>query len=257
MNRQWRDAIIYDAKKHYLAIQDINDAEVKIRYESEILGVPTAVIDDIVGLRSGDVSTARLRGFLAGISAALRLPPAKGFSFSDAVGSLLPRVVSQQFLTGYRLASGVSLFGLPLADGLVAVYVVEGDYVYSYLTQPRVEMWGVTDDRVSYAARSNLYHTTIRNEPVVFRMPVTHHRYQREDGFDSGRVLLLNDIFWNQVDAGIYFAVPSEDITLIVESCPPNELDLLKQDVVSLFEAAVHPVSPLLYYQEKKMIQVV
>lgn len=256
MSIQWRDAFNSDAKKHYLSVEAIGEAEVRIRYESEYVCIPADVIETLAVGETPDLAVAKVRAFLAGVSAAFRLPPAKGFSFSDAAGSLLPRVVSPEFLAGYRFVAGVSVFGLSIAPGLVAVYLVEGDYVYSYLTQARVDMWGVTDDRISYAARSNLYHTTIKHEPVRFQTPVVHHRYERDDGFDSGRVLLLNDMFWNQVETGLYFAVPAENVAVMAELSTQQDVELLKQKVASLFEVALHPVSPQLYHQHKKTVRV-
>jgi len=211
----------------------------------------TAVELDLVALAesAADDTPATPRvwvaSFLEGVDAALSAPPLpEDAAFSDLAGGLVPRLDGPGFAAGLEAAGSSAPYQAAWLDGLFLTYWIELDMGVLPLTQELVAEWGATDDRVRSAARSLLFHKSRRHEPEPLEDgPVL--RWRAGDGYDTARVLVAADRFWDRPREGVWAGVPCDgELLLAFESEALPELARLTRGA---YERAGYPLSPHAY----------
>jgi hypothetical protein len=237
---------------HYLTFEHLNGAIASIRYESKTTEVDLA---DPQGLEQ---SAWELRGKIAGVSTAIRQGLGHAQSFSEVAGAIFPRVVSKHWCDGFHAVSDEPLMTVSLGPSLAVVFALEELFRPSMLGEKNVEQWGVTQDRVTSAARSNLYARTMQ-PPTRQDLPVAHDRFELGDSYDSGRTFILGDLLWREAQEGIVIGIPSDSLLMIGRADFGTEE--MRIGFLSVLQEAYHsartPVSPhALYYHQGQAVSV-
>ncbi len=145
--------------------------------------------------------------FVEGVAAVLDASPAdEELTFAEAAAVLVPRLEGAGFSAGVRAAGGERVYMRPWADSLRITYWLTLDLGPRLVTASEVERWGVSDDRMSSAARSLLYH---RTEEAAATVKDEVSCYAIGDGYDTGRVMVLEDLQWGRFDGALLLGVPS------------------------------------------------
>ncbi len=138
------------------------------------------------------------------------------WSFVDTAGRLLPVIMPSPYLLGVEAAAGHPPWTQPFVDDLHFAYLIRLDRGLRVLTTNQTQRWGVSDDRISSAARSLLFHRTrdLSFQPLEDSLPV--HRLKGGDGHDAARCQVVADAFYTRVDSDFRFALPSPNHFLCV-----------------------------------------
>lgn len=241
MGYSLEDWVAEACARHYLALEALEPEVLQLRYEKERHAVPRLGL--LAPDRAEAADAAEVRAWVAGASAAVRVPLRRAFTFSSVAGAIYPLVVSPHWLAGYEAALGKPLLSAEFAPGLHSVWVVEDDYGFAAVPLGRFESWGCTRDRVASAGRSNLYHRTATLAPTRVDVPVVMEQFGSNDTFDSARALLLGDLYFERVERGILFAVPHQDCILFADDAP-DAAAALSRAALALFSEGRCPVSP-------------
>lgn len=210
------------------------DAGWLVRYERETHPIRTLPLD---GLDEAALD-ADLLAVAAGIEAAVKLAgPVRDEPFGVGAASLLARVERARFVAGYDAVvagrggdDGERLCHRSLGAGLVAAYVYDAGWSFSYVSRAQAAHWGATPERIDSAARSALY----------ARAEVDHasHLVQVGDGYDASRALIASDVFYHlATEDGLLLAVPSRDLLLVGPAATPEA-------TAAAFAAARYPICP-------------
>lgn len=241
--------------RHYLSLDDVQGDTAVLRYEKEAHPTPLGWLLRYLELTPDARRAPVVRAFVAGASAVIRVPMVRGLTFTSVAGGILPRVVHEGYLEGHRAASGRQAYSLQWAPGLQVAIAIEDAYGFAVLTTARAESWGVTQDRITSAARSNLYHLTASVAPSRVALPVAYEVISTGDSFDSGRTLLFNDLHWERADRGFAFAVPSQDALLMAAGTTDEEIATLAQAAESRWAEADSPVCSGVFLQRGRKIE--
>ena len=231
-------------KSHYLSLEHISGEKASLSYEKQ--GFEVHLLDP----NGNKPNDWELRSKIAGISTGIREKVSRAQSFSDVAGGIFPRVVSTHWCDGFEAISTEPLMFVPWGDSLRVVFAVEEIFQRTLLGVGNVERWGVTEDRVTSAARSNLYS---RSTAPLTRLssPVAYQQFQLGDSYDAGRAFILSDLLWRESQKGMVIGIPSEDLLMIrsEEVDSPEEIDAFSTLVEEAYREARTPVSPrpLLY----------
>jgi hypothetical protein len=162
---------------------------------------------------------AELLAVAAGIEAAVKLSAqVRDEAFGQGAASLLPRLERARFALAYDAVmdgrggdDGERLCWDDVGAGLIAAYVSDAGWSFTYVSRAQAARWGATGDRLSAAARSGLY---ARAEVDWSELRVT-----KSDGYDASRVLIAGDVFFHKATSrGIDVAVPGRDLRLVAEA---------------------------------------
>ena len=206
-----------------------------VRYERESHPVRTLPLE---GLDEGALD-AEVLAVAAGMEAAIKLSgPVRDEPFGVGAASLLARVERARFVDGYDAViagrgdgEGERLCTLDLGAGLVAAYVFDAGWSFTYVSRAQATRWGATPERVESAARSGLYaRATIPHDPP---------RVETGDAYDASRVLVAADLFYHLATAdGLPVAVPSRDLLLVGPAATAEA-------TAQAFAAARYPICPV------------
>ncbi len=188
--------------------------------------------------------------YAAGIKAALARPlltAVADWEFTEVAGRLVPTVERAQFREGFLDGGGGEPWEQAFAGAgseLRVHYYVELDQGHQLLTAAQVQAWGVTDDRVTSAARSLLYHKTMQGEPD--KHDTGADWYHLGDGYDAARALALPDLDYPRARKGVVCGAPTPYDLLVIDL---EGLDraAFRNAVGAMFRASDHPLSDQLY----------
>lgn len=206
-----------------------------IRYEKETHAVRSLPLDD---LDPGAVD-AEVLAVAAGMEAAIKLSgPVRDEPFGVGAASLLARVERARFADGYDAViagrggdDGERLCYHALGAGLIAAYVFDAGWSFTYVSRAQATRWGATPERVESAARSALY--------ARAEIPHDQHRVATGDGYDASRAMIASDLFYHLATAdGLPLAVPSRDLLLVGPAATPEA-------TAAAFAEARYPLCPL------------
>lgn len=199
-----------------------------------------------------DLDESELRRWAAGYANAVKtvlLEPvrskARHWSFVESTGSILPTIEARSFVEGVRDATGEDAWYEELPDDLVLAWTMRLDRGMRVVTRPQFEDWGVSRDRVVAAARSLLFHNTRESRWVEGDWPEPVRAIRVGDGYDAARILVVEDVFFSDVDKNWRFAMPEQDLLLAVAS--PDAADVLRSTAQARFEEAAYPLSPAVW----------
>jgi hypothetical protein len=213
---------------------------------------------ELAALPLDDLDEAALEGELlavaAGVEAAIKAPGRliPGETLRDGVKALLPRVERARFVAAYDavkaglgLGDDARLLHTPLGGGLVAVHVEDEGWKFTHFTTGRYAGWDTTMGTVASAARSNLYHREALDHTAC--------EVRVGDGYDAGRVMLVEDVFYDRGGAdGVEIAVPGRDLLLIA---PPGGA-LVRAAVRDAYAGAKYPISPEVFLAHRGALRV-
>jgi hypothetical protein len=197
----------------------------------------------------GVVSAEDCVAYAAGVKAALGRPvltAVSSWEFTEVAGRLVPTVERLAFQDGFRDGGGGAPWERPFGGAgsdLCVHYYVELDRGHQLLTKAQVGTWGVTDDRITSASRSLLYHKTMQGEPARHESGL--ECYGLRDGYDASRALILPDLDYHRTRAGVLVAVPSPHLLLFADVA--GGLGLLSTVAAEEFAAAKYPLSRRLF----------
>lgn len=188
---------------------------------------------------------AELMAVAAAFEAAVKAPGRRvpGESFRQGAAALLPKVERRRFAAAYDAVvagrgadESERLLWQPFGDELIAAYVEDEGWKFSYLTRGRFVAWDTTLGAVHAGARSNLYHRAAldwRAREVALG-----------DGYDAARAVLMDDVFYDRcASGGIELAVPGRDLLLVAAA--GQALDPLR--VAAAYAEAAYPIAPSIY----------
>lgn len=194
-------------------------------------------------------------GYASGVKAVLLEPvrsKARHWSFVESAGSVLPSIEVKSFTWGVADAAGEEALFDELGDDLVLAWTMRLDRGMRVVTRPQYDEWGVTRDRMVAAARSLLYHMTRDVDWESGDWPETVHAIRVGDGFDASRLLVVEDVFYSQLDVGWRFAVPEQNVLLAVST--PDATDALSEVARTMYKTAPYPLSDQIWRLEKGSI---
>lgn len=196
-----------------------------------------------------------IAGYASGVLHVLLEPArsrARDWTFIESTGGITPNIEVDTFALGAEAASGEPAFVLPLSDApdndLVIAYIIHLNRGLRVLSIPQKTDWAVSQDRITSAARSLLFHKTREAKPKPFdpEFPAVM-AIETGDGYDAARCLVFADAFYHDVTPACRFAMPTQNAFLFTLTCTPDDLEQLQQATQKAFSEATYPLSTQLY----------
>lgn len=177
------------------------------------------------------------------LAAALRsrVPPIEPPPFPlvrDRILPLIRRTDAVPPQGGYR--SENRLLRRPFDAGLSVVYVIEGQFRRTYVTEGMVAEWNTDPAAVHGLAVSNL---GARTRHVLAEIGGRRHEYVALDGYDAARILVADLIVPDGLTDPV-IGIPDEHACLIADR--PRETDLAAR-VAEIFRTAQAPLTTRLF----------
>ena len=226
-------------KVHYLSLEHVSGEKASLSYETQSFEI--SLLDG----EGNHPNDWQLRSKIAGVSAGIREKICRAQTFSDVAGGIFPRVVSDHWWDGFVSVCDEPLMYVPWGDSLRVVFAVEETFHRTLLGVGNVQRWGVTEDRVTSAARSNLYSRS--TSPMTqLTEPVACQQFELGDSYDSGRAFVLSDLLWREAQKGMVIGIPSEDVLMIrsENAVSEEERKAFSTWVSEICETARTPVFP-------------
>lgn len=186
---------------------------------------------------AGDDAFTRLVASLIAEIRDVGLDRVGDLDFAVAAAELLPQVRSRAWLQAQGTFGADGLAYTPLADGVVVVYVVNGESSMVFVCREHLRRWRKEVVDVHNLAMANLANlgSPLPSTPIATPVVV-----QTNDGFDATRVLLLPP------RDGLLVAIPDRD-TLWVGPEAGQNLERLMATTAQLAADSPHPVSPQVF----------
>lgn len=167
---------------------------------------------------------------------------ASQWDFVESAGGLIPGVHTTTFELGAEAAADQPPWSVDLIDDLRIVYFIKLDRGIRVLTTSQVERWDVSDDRITSAARSMLFHETRNLDFQPFDDSARVERLHRGDGHDAARFLVVADAFYSEIGAGFRFSIPSPDHLLCIRSADDEAVAELQQKTTEVYDEVDYPL---------------
>jgi hypothetical protein len=158
-----------------------------------------------------------------------------------------PVLISQQ--TGRAMLDRCpDIVAFPFAAALLIVVGYATGAGWRYLTMPQLPPWGIDGSALIAAAISNLR----RDTPATCLQAVEPHHYALDtgDGYDSSRLLILDELMTEAPEAGALAVVPSREVlsfTPFNSHGAPN-LRKLVNLAARCYATWPYPLDPGLFY---------
>ncbi len=194
-------------------------------------------------------------GYVSGIEHALLEPAdseADTWDFSESAGGLLMRLETESFRDGVEAATGSAPWTQPFHGDLVLVFLIELDMGMRVLDEPQFERWSVTPDRVVSGARSMLFHKANPADPSTLEDYEGVEHLRVGDGCDAARALVLDELFFGEIDDSSRVALPGSDDLLLVRSGDDASYEALEAAAQAYYDEADCPLTPSLFGFEKR-----
>ena len=188
----------------------------------------------------------QIAAFASGVHHVLLEPSrsqASQWDFVESTGGLIPGIHAPGFEQGVEAAAGESAWTVDFFGDLRIAYFIKLDRGMRVLTKPQVERWGVSDDRITSAARSILFHNTRNLDFQTFDDGAYVKQLRSGDGHDATRCLVVGDAFFGDIDAGFRFTMPSPDHFLAVMDATAESTEELRQTTESTYQDVDYPLS--------------
>ncbi len=192
-----------------------------------------------------------LAGYVNGVLHVLLEPArsrARDWTFVESTGGITPNIEVDTFALGAEAASGEPAFVLPLNDtpgnDLVIAYIIHLNRGLRVLSVPQKADWAVSQDRITSAARSLLFHKTRAAKPKPYddNFPGIM-AIETGDSYDAARSLVFADAFYHDVTDATRFAIPSQNTFLFTHTNTPEARTQLQQATTHAFTEADYPLS--------------
>lgn len=197
-----------------------------------------------------------IAGYASGVLHVLLEPArsrARDWTFIESTGGITPNIEVDTFALGAEAASGEPAFTLPLTtnsdNDLVISYIIHLNRGLRVLSIPQKTDWAVSQDRITAAARSLLYHKTRDAKPVPYDPALPGVMAIRTgDNYDAARSLVFADAFYHDVTDACRFTMPTQDIFLYILNNSPDERTALQQATAQEFSRAAYPLSSEIFH---------
>ena len=189
-------------------------------------------------------------GVLAFMQESARSKASK-WPFKRAAATLLPQVVDDAFLTGYRDIAGEDLVSTPLFNRISLAFRFQSELSYRLVPTSQLTLWGTTVDRVYAGARSMLFHHT---DGAVWIDENGVKRLKKGDGHDAARAIVIEDFFYSEMTSTFMFSIPTADCLLASFSGDQAALQVATE---TAFTGSDAPVSIALLEFERGRVRVV
>lgn len=194
---------------------------------------PQSLFEELADLGDKDQTLRRrqIAGFASGVKHVLLEParsPGRQWDFIRSAGGLLPTIEVTSFTEGVRQAAGESAWTRDFFDDLRLAYIIRLTRGLRVLTEPQMNDWGVSADRVTAAARSLLFHRTRDLRPQKFESFSKVYRLQGGDGHDAARCLVIADAFFTEIDDSFRFTIPTPNHLLFTYHDDPASISELR-----------------------------
>ncbi len=192
----------------------------------------------------------QIAAYASGVKHVL-LEPARSkaaqWDFIKSAGGLLPGLHVSTFELGVEAAAGESPWTLDFPGDLIVAYFIKLDRGIRVLTAPQVQRWDVSDDRITSAARSLLFHNTRHQTFQPFGDTQSVRRLHAGDGHDAARCLVIADAFYTEIDSGFRFSLPTPDHFLCVFNNNDETMAELSAATKEVYRDADYPLSETLF----------
>ena len=192
----------------------------------------------------------QIAGFANGVKHVLLEPvrsSADEWDFVESAGRLVPSLQVSTFAEGVRQAADDSPWTVPFVDDLVFAYFIQLDRGLRALTTSQVERWGVSDDRITSAGRSLLFHKTRNLDFEPFKSYAGVERLHAGDDLDAARCLVVADVFYSDLGPDFCFAIPSTSHFLAVQRATSDNRARLQRAADEVYQDAHIPLSTRLF----------
>lgn len=193
-----------------------------------------------------------IAGYASGVLHVLLEPArsrARDWTFIESTGGITPNIEVDTFALGAEAASGEPAFTLPLAGDLIYSYIIHLNRGLRVLSIPQKNDWAVSQDRITAAARSLLYHKTRDAKPVPYDPALPGVMAIRTgDNYDAARSIVFADAFYHDVTDACRFTMPTQDLFLYILNNTADERSALQQATTQEFSRATYPLSPEIFH---------
>jgi uncharacterized protein YtpQ (UPF0354 family) len=167
--------------------------------------------------------------------------------FAIAAPMLRPQVRARTWLEQQGAFGAGGLVHTPVAEGVVAVYVIDHEDSMVFVCREHLRRWHKEVADVHNLAMANLARLGRPLPDAAMEGPVV---VQSNDGFDAARVLLL------EPRAGLLVAIPDRD-TLWVGPEQGQNLEALMATTEQIAADSPHPVSPRVFRLSEAGLQAI
>lgn len=212
-------------------------------------GVTTTHPISLAPLLDEQVERRAVTSFAAGVASVLSAPKQvamQELAFETAAERLLMKLEGPMFLAGVQAVKGDEPLSQPWFDGLCIVYWLDLDRGRRVISRKRFDAWNVSLDQVHCGARSLLFH---RSRSASFSPQEGFETLDAVgDGFEGGRILVLEEMDWQRAADGLRCAIPDAHTLLVQPLHGPEEA--LRQAIHKRFAEAALPLSDKIYVQQ-------
>lgn len=197
-----------------------------------------------------EIRRRQIAGFVNGIKHVLLEPKrssADEWDFVESAGRLVPAPQASTFTLGVQEAAGQTPWTVDFVDDLHFAYFIQLDRGLRVLTEAQVERWGVSEDRITAAARSLLFHKTRNLDFQPFEDNSEVQRLHAGDDLDAARCLVVADAFYSDIGDEFRFALPSTEHFLCVLQSTPDGLAELSDATRKIYLEADTPLSTRIF----------
>ncbi len=196
----------------------------------------------------------RLAGYARGIRHTLLEPDdseAASWEFTKAAGSLAMSLEVDSFLDGCKAAAGSRGWGRRLDEDLVFACLIELDMGIRVVTAEQFERWSASPDRVFEGARSMLYHKAQSTNATELEAYDGVEQLSVGDGYDAARCLVLDDLFFGEIDASSRIGMPSPDDLYFVRDGNDERVAELERATRERYRQCEEPLCDALFRFER------
>lgn len=189
-------------------------------------------------------------GYASGVKHVLMEPKrsdASQWDYVKTAGRLLPNIEVHTFRLGAQAAAGEPPWTLEFHEDLIVAYLVDLDLGMRVLTEGQVDGWSATEDRVSSAARSLLFHKSRSVKPQKLDEFEGVEKIHTGDTYDAMRSIVVADLFFGDFDDSYRFSMPSQDALLFVRGDDESSVESLRSATDAHFDEADYPLTRSIY----------
>ncbi|QDG54616.1 hypothetical protein FIV42_28885 [Persicimonas caeni] len=191
-----------------------------------------------------------IAGYASGVKHVLMEPrrsDASEWDYVKTAGRLLPNIEVHTFVLGAEAAAGESPWTMDFHEDLVLAYFVDLDMGMRVLTQSQVEGWSATENRVTSAARSLLFHKSRSLKTSKLDDFEGVEKIHTGDGYDAMRCIVVADLFFGDFDDSYRFSMPTQDALLFTRGDDEALVDALRTATDAHYAKADYPLTRSIY----------
>lgn len=250
---KWLDALEDKLIERRLEVEQV-ESTLNVKAGKGILAAkanvdPSALWDVLAGADPG-ARDRLITGFASGVKHVLMEPKrsdASEWDYVKTAGRLLPNIEVHTFGLGAEAAAGEPPWTLDFHEDLILAYFVDLDMGMRVLTESQVDGWSATDDRVSSAARSLLFHKSRSLKAEKLEEFEGVEKIHTGDTYDAMRCIVVADIFFGDFDDSYRFSMPSQNALLFTRGDDESWVEALRAATDAHYDEADYPLTRSIY----------